>query len=401
MISKSNRRCVAKALICNLFCASIFVLICALVSSAYAEDCLRAMEYLHQGVELSDNSEKEERLYRDAIAMCEPMSEAHFNLGVVLFERGEYEDAKEAFLSSIKRKGSVAAYIGLGNTYMQIRGYDAAVDAYKKALESDTNSFAALIGVGVAQSHLQQYDKAQDAIRQAIQISSDKPEGYYNLGVVLTQAGKATEALVEYEHALEKDKTFVLAARHLARAYANRNELDRAMEVLDSVINANTSASIPASVMANVKVDAMLAKADILIQANMLERAIEVIKSVNVSDLTEASHQMSFAVLKVKAGDAAGGVEFLRNLATKHAQDGAYHSMLGWALVKAGDYPSAQTALTKASTLTHSDPFVHNNLGVVLEHLGQNAAAQREYKIALELSPDMEQAKSNLARFGQ
>ena len=65
--------------------------------------------------------------------------------GVALLEKGEYQQAAEAFEKDIKKERNLdEAYHGLGIAYFELEDYEAAVEAFELALKHDTKVTAIL-----------------------------------------------------------------------------------------------------------------------------------------------------------------------------------------------------------------------------------------------------------------
>ena len=78
----------------------------------------------------------------------------------------------------------VQAWISLGNDYFDSRQFQAAVDAYAKALELDPRNPDVLTDQGVMYRDLGQYDKALANFLKANQIAPTHMQSLMNAGVV-------------------------------------------------------------------------------------------------------------------------------------------------------------------------------------------------------------------------
>jgi Flp pilus assembly protein TadD len=62
--------------------------------------------------------------------------------------------------------------------------------------------------------------EAMEHFEQALRINPDDAKAYYNLGVVLAQAGRISEAIAHYDQALRLKPDFAEARNALARLQA-------------------------------------------------------------------------------------------------------------------------------------------------------------------------------------
>ncbi|HEY2366829.1 MAG TPA: tetratricopeptide repeat protein, partial [Polyangiaceae bacterium] len=68
----------------------------------------------------------------------------------------------------------------------------------------------------------------------------------------------------------------------------------------------------------------------------------------------------------------------------------------GIAALQNGDYPTAKSAFEAAITANARDADAHHYLAVTLEKTNDKAGAEREYKAALAIKPDLAEAAANL-----
>ena len=68
----------------------------------------------------------------------------------------------------------------------------------------------------------------------------------------------------------------------------------------------------------------------------------------------------------------------------------------GMDALKAGDFPKAKSAFEAAIAANAKDADAHHYLGVTLENLSDKTGAEREYKAALAIKPDLAEAAANL-----
>lgn len=76
------------------------------------------------------------------------------------------------------------AYMNFGQLTISFRGYEDASRAFTQARRLRGQSYDAVIGLGAAQRGLNQLDAAEATYRAAIEMDGQRPEAYYNLGLL-------------------------------------------------------------------------------------------------------------------------------------------------------------------------------------------------------------------------
>ncbi|MCB9591315.1 MAG: tetratricopeptide repeat protein [Sandaracinaceae bacterium] len=76
------------------------------------------------------------------------------------------------------------AYMNFGSLTLSFRGYEDATRAFTQARRLRAQDYDATIGLGAAQRGLTQVAEAEATYRAAIQIDAQRPEAYFNLGLL-------------------------------------------------------------------------------------------------------------------------------------------------------------------------------------------------------------------------
>jgi len=96
---------------------------------------------------------------------------------------------------------------------------DAAIAAYRRALELDPGLADAHLNLGRLRHEMGDLAAAEEHYRAAAQAQPDEPTTAFNLGVVLQDGGRLAEAAAAYEQALALDGDFADAHYNLAGIY--------------------------------------------------------------------------------------------------------------------------------------------------------------------------------------
>ncbi len=171
----------------------------------------------HQSTMYSDV----ETLWRTTIERNPRAWMAHNNLGAVLLQAGEVDEAIVHFRKALAIKADhVEAQANLGNALLQKGKLDEAIAQYDKALEIKSDYPEVHYNLGNALLQKGQVDEAIAHYEKALAIKPDYADVHNNLGIVLLQKGQVDEAIAHYQRALEINPQDVQARANLAWALA-------------------------------------------------------------------------------------------------------------------------------------------------------------------------------------
>lgn len=165
--------------------------------------------------------------FQEAIALDDSMPAYRNALGLLYFYHlQQYEAALEQFARALEIDPDHAdAYLNLGTVLAEMRRWDAAVEAYRKALSFPTFAHpeSAYHGLGVALYNLRRYQEAEESLRLALALEPQMgPPGlpYYNLGLVFMAENRKDDAKIAFRRAVElaPDSAYGQAAREKLRS---------------------------------------------------------------------------------------------------------------------------------------------------------------------------------------
>ena len=115
---------------------------------------------------IKQNFTKAEVEYRKAISKSEIHNKASHNLGNLLFENKNYDEAIQEYFKTQKNSQidleKHSAFHNLGNTYMKKKDYAQAVEAYKNALRNNSEDDETRYNYALAKKFLEG-DKRQNS----------------------------------------------------------------------------------------------------------------------------------------------------------------------------------------------------------------------------------------------
>ncbi len=124
--------------------------------------------------------------YGIALQMRPLLTEAHLNLGVAQFLKGQYEAAERCFQEAIAaNRDYTLAYLSLGKLYEHLERWPESMGAYQEALRCDPSNPALHLNVGVLLARMGNV-RALEAFERAIRLYPEYGEAHYHLAVALS-----------------------------------------------------------------------------------------------------------------------------------------------------------------------------------------------------------------------
>jgi tetratricopeptide (TPR) repeat protein len=181
--------------------------------------------------------ESQETLWTDTLAKNPNSWMGHCNLGVVLFQKGQVDDAVAHYRKALEiNPNYVAAHYNLGNALFQNGQLDEALVQYQKAVEIGPNDAEAHINLGNALFQKEQLDEAVAQFQKALEINPNDAEAHYNLGNALFQNGQLDEAVAQFRKALEIDPNSFATHYNLGGTLFQKGQLDEAITQFQEVL---------------------------------------------------------------------------------------------------------------------------------------------------------------------
>ena len=191
------------------------------------------MAHYNLGIVLSEQGETDQAIdhYRRAVALRPDYAEAHYNLGRLLVEQGQLDDAIAHYeRAAAINPADAEAQNNLGVTLFGIGRADDAIAHYQKALEirpdyaeASCNLANALIAKGDFDGAIARYTACLAAI-------PDQEEARYNLASALLRKGRTDEAIIQYQKVLQMHPESADAHANLGSAWLAKGRVRDAME---------------------------------------------------------------------------------------------------------------------------------------------------------------------------
>jgi tetratricopeptide (TPR) repeat protein len=240
-----------------------------------------------------------------------------------------------------------------GLTWKQSHIYHDSETLWQDTVTKNPGAWIAQNNLGVVLVQLGRASEAIGHYDQALRLKPDFAEAYDNRGVALAQLDKTEEAIGQYEQALQLDPHFSEAHYNLGIALSQTGRLLEAVEHYERALQAK-----PDYPKAHNNLGVVLA------QTGQTEQAIQ--------------HYEEALRLEPDYFEA--------------------HNNLGVALVQLNRIPEAIAHYEQALRINPGFADAHVNFAVALEQVNRAPEAIEHYQQALRLKPDFVEARSALAR---
>jgi tetratricopeptide (TPR) repeat protein len=177
------------------------------------------MAHNNLGIVLFEKGQLDEAIahYRRTLEMQPNFWDADYNLGSALLGKGEVDEAIFYCDKAVaKQPNDPDAQVALANALLQKKRIDDAIVHYQKAVAIRPDYFLARYGLGHALLEKGQFDDAIEHCRAALLIRPDNPDCHTILAIALDERGHSAGAIQHYEKALEISPQSVSALNNLA-----------------------------------------------------------------------------------------------------------------------------------------------------------------------------------------
>ncbi|MGE5457140.1 MAG: tetratricopeptide repeat protein [Methanococcaceae archaeon] len=141
--------------------------------------------------------------------------EAYSNLGVIYFDKKEYDKSIENYNKSLIYRDYYMTYVNLGNAFAAKKDYRSALGAYQKAINRKPDYALTYYNMGLVHSETGNLPLAEKTYAKALELDPDLADAYRNLGIVYYISAKYDLALSYFDKylSLSKDEDIKASVR--------------------------------------------------------------------------------------------------------------------------------------------------------------------------------------------
>src|SRR5437764_1515508 len=177
------------------------------------------MAHNNLGIVLFEKGQLDDAIvhYRTTLQMQPNFWDADYNLGTALLGKGHVDEAIFYCDKAVRMQpNDPDAQVALANALLQKKRIDDAIAHYQKAVAIRPDYFLARYGLGHALLEGGKFDAALEHSRAALLIQPNNADCHTILAIALDEEGQSVEAVKHYEKALQISPQSVSALNNLA-----------------------------------------------------------------------------------------------------------------------------------------------------------------------------------------
>ncbi len=332
--------------------------------------------------------------HQPAHELANIIKHTHYNRGITYLNDERYSEAVTAFQNAITLDSDfTTAHYNLGLTFLKMEAYPRAVDALRKTVTLDPAHVAAHHALALAYLGQQELGKARDTATAALKLDADyqpiislleaidpsftrteeqqdtqsepdsptgaqqrttpRQETHYELGIVYQDAKMYTEAIAEFQKAIDFDPNFVAAYKRLGAVYLETGRLDEAENAAKAALKIDGNSQTAHQLLEAIK------------QARPTQNPAKSPEQTTALDIPDAKkhYERGEAFLNNKQyNEAAAAFKRVIKVDPNFADA---HCGLGIAYLEMGALDDAKTAVEEASRLKANRQLVHELLTAI------------------------------------
>jgi len=244
-------------------------------------------------------------------------------------------------------------------------------------IDAPATDFYKLFDFAVAFSEKKQYEAAVPAWKKALELDSDDPRAHDNLGVALAETGKLDEAIAEYRKSLELNSGSSHTHNNLGSALAEKGMLDEAFQHFQKAVELN-----PDNASAQINLGNAMA-----LKKEQREEALWHLRKGVELDPDSASGQNDLGIALAHAGSLDEAINHIQKAVALAPDAADYRYNFGRVLAAKGNFADALPQFEQAAKLSRTQqPAILQMLAAMYSENGRYEEAIATARRALELA---------------
>ena len=244
-------------------------------------------------------------------------------------------------------------------------------------IDTPATDFYKQFDVAIDLGEKKQFDAASEAWKKALEMAPDDARAHNNFGVILMEMGKVDEAIAQFRSALDLNRDSSQTHNNLGTALAEKGNVEEALPLFQKAVELN-----PDNASAQVNLGNALAHS-----GGRLPAALEHLRKGVELQPDSASGQNDLGVALARAGLLAESCSHLEAAVSLAPSSGDYRYNLGRVLAAQGAFGDALKQFEEAAQLSSSpQPTVLQMLAAMYSETGRYSDAITVARHALELA---------------
>lgn len=178
-----------------------------------------------------------ETLWRTTIARNPDSWLANYNLGTILGQKGQADEAIPYLQKTVEIRPQFAGgHYNLGCLLFYKGQLDAAMDEFHKTLQDDPRHALAWFKLGAALAQKRQLDAAAPNLEKALEIYPACVDARRSLAAVRFQQGRFDDAIVQFEQTIDQQPNNPNDYVYLGNAFLQKGKLDEALATFQKAL---------------------------------------------------------------------------------------------------------------------------------------------------------------------
>jgi tetratricopeptide (TPR) repeat protein len=326
----------------------------------------------------SRDDETAVRLFEKALEQSPGAAQVRYALGRTLQRMGRGEEARQHLEQSDWRQISLGGWLGCADPLVNELA-EITTGAPAHLLRGNLATFRGLPEVQISE------------FRKAVAANPQDPRAHANLGQALYGQKDLEGAAAEYREAVRLEPRVAFYRQDLGLILEQLGRKDEAMKLFAEAVEIN-----PAFKEAHMRL------AENLVQSGGFAKAVEHCRAVLAIDPLHPKARILLVLSLMRLGDhQAAREELARSLDDHPPSDAGERLQLASMLATLGDPGRALphfTAVAKSAAETSTRALAHTRIGQTLMMRGDLAGARASLQTALQIDPQLAEARAALAR---
>jgi len=325
----------------------------------------------------------ENRLLEPSAEYPDPPSE-YVQSTIDLYMKGQFQQALFETLQMLERfPSSVVLYNIAGACNAGLMKFDAAINSYKKALQTQPDCVEAFYNMGSALQAKGNLDLAIDSYKKALAIKPDYAEAYNNMGNALKAKGEFVAAIESFKQAVQVNPDYAESYSNMGIVLHDNGDLDSAIDNYKQALKLRPHYAEAYNNMGN----ALKAKGDFQLAIDSYNQAVKI-----NPNYAEAYSNMGVS-FQGKGDLDAAILSYSRALKIQPDYADAFNN-LGNTFREKSNPDAAIRSYKKALKSNPLYAEACSNMGLAFKDKGDIPAAINSFKQALQIKPDYAYARA-------